>query len=33
MIDISRCVSCMKCLVFCPWTQAYMKKDLKRVRK
>jgi epoxyqueuosine reductase QueG len=26
MIDVCRCNTCMKCLVFCPLTQAYMKK-------
>lgn len=26
IIDVEKCTTCLKCLVFCPWTQAYMKK-------
>lgn len=27
MIDVYSCTTCIKCLVFCPWTQAYIKKN------
>lgn len=27
MIDIDKCNSCMKCMVFCPWTLKYMNKN------
>lgn len=26
MIDVTRCTTCIKCLMHCPWTQAYSKK-------
>jgi epoxyqueuosine reductase QueG len=29
IIDIYKCTTCIECLVFCPFTQAYMKKNLK----
>ena len=28
MLDASKCNTCMKCLVLCPWTQAYVKNKL-----
>jgi epoxyqueuosine reductase len=28
LVDISKCTTCMKCLVFCPWTIAYMKRNV-----
>ena len=30
MINIQDCTTCIKCLVLCPWTKAYMKKNMKR---
>ncbi len=27
-IDVHKCTTCLKCLVHCPWTQAYAKKHL-----
>lgn len=29
MVDVYKCNSCIECLVFCPWTQTYMKNKLK----
>ena len=29
LIDVNKCNTCLKCLVFCPWTQKYMKEKLK----
>ncbi len=26
LIDVFKCNSCLKCLVFCPWTQKYIQK-------
>lgn len=26
IVDVEKCTTCLKCLIFCPWTQAYMKK-------
>lgn len=26
IIDVNKCTTCLKCMVLCPWTQAYMKK-------
>lgn len=26
LIDVSKCTTCLKCLVHCPWTKAYAKK-------
>ena len=26
MIDVNKCTTCLKCMVHCPWTQAYMNK-------
>ena len=28
MLDVYKCTTCMNCLVFCPWTQDYIKKQL-----
>ena len=28
IIDIHKCVTCLKCMVMCPWTQAYMKRGV-----
>jgi len=25
MLDISKCTTCLNCMVFCPWTQDYLK--------
>ena len=31
MLDVSKCTACLNCLVFCPWTQNYIKQeDCKR---
>ena len=30
LIDVFKCNSCLKCLVFCPWTQKYSKKYIKK---
>lgn len=27
IVDVYGCSVCVKCLVYCPWTQAYMKKN------
>lgn len=27
LVDVYKCTTCLKCLVFCPWTQAYLKKQ------
>jgi len=27
LVDVTKCNTCLKCLVFCPWTQAYIKKQ------
>lgn len=29
IVDVYNCTTCLKCLVLCPWTQAYMKKNIK----
>jgi len=29
IVDVYNCTMCLKCLAFCPWTLAYMKKNLK----
>ena len=26
-VDVYRCTTCLECLVFCPWTQNYLKKS------
>ncbi|NQT26966.1 epoxyqueuosine reductase [candidate division KSB1 bacterium] len=26
LVDVYKCTTCLECLVFCPWTQTYMKK-------
>jgi len=28
IVNVHKCVTCLECMVFCPWTQAYMKKNL-----
>ena len=28
MIDVEKCTTCLKCMVHCPWTQRYMKREL-----
>ncbi|MBN1781537.1 epoxyqueuosine reductase [bacterium] len=28
LIDVYKCTTCLKCLVFCPWTQKYMQEKL-----
>ena len=28
LVDVYKCNMCLKCLVHCPWTQIYMKKNL-----
>ncbi len=28
IIDVKKCTPCIKCLVFCPWTQKYIKREL-----
>ncbi len=30
IIDVYNCTTCMKCLVCCPWTQAYVKRNKKK---
>jgi epoxyqueuosine reductase len=27
IVDVHKCTTCLKCLVFCPWTQRYMKNN------
>lgn len=29
LVDVNKCNTCLKCLVFCPWTQKYMKDKLR----
>lgn len=28
IVDVYHCITCLKCLIKCPWTQGYMKKFL-----
>ncbi len=28
LVDVYKCYCCLECLVFCPWSQAYMKKNI-----
>lgn len=28
IVDVYHCITCLKCLINCPWTQGYMKKFL-----
>lgn len=28
MIDVDKCSTCLKCMVYCPWTQRYLKRGL-----
>ena len=28
MVDVYKCTCCLRCLVFCPWTQSYMNKNI-----
>ena len=28
IVDVYKCITCLKCLVHCPWTQSYMQKSL-----
>ena len=28
LVDVNKCTTCLKCLVFCPWTQKYMKESV-----
>lgn len=28
MIEVEKCTTCLRCLVQCPWTQRYMKREL-----
>ncbi|MCP4135136.1 MAG: epoxyqueuosine reductase [bacterium] len=30
LVDVFTCHPCLKCLALCPWTQKYMKKNLKK---
>ncbi len=30
-IDVYTCTTCLKCLVHCPWTQEYVKKNIERL--
>lgn len=30
LVDVYQCTTCLKCLVFCPWTQKYMKNQLRQ---
>jgi len=30
MINVYQCTTCMKCLIFCPWTQKYMKEMIDK---
>ena len=32
LVDVDKCNTCLKCLVFCPWTRNYMNKNLKKHR-
>lgn len=27
IVDVYKCTTCIECLVFCPWTQRYMKRE------
>lgn len=28
IVDVYHCITCLKCLINCPWTQGYLKKCL-----
>ncbi|MDR2919642.1 MAG: 4Fe-4S dicluster domain-containing protein [Tannerella sp.] len=30
IINVDKCTTCLKCMVHCPWTQAYMNRGLKK---
>ena len=30
LVDVYKCNTCLRCLVFCPWTQIYMKKNIMK---
>ena len=30
ILDVYKCTTCLKCMVHCPWTQAYTQKQLAR---
>jgi epoxyqueuosine reductase len=30
LVDVQKCTTCLKCLVHCPWNQAYTKKRVAR---
>jgi len=32
MIDVDKCTTCLKCMVHCPWTQAYMKRKFQALK-
>lgn len=31
LIDVYRCKTCLLCMVVCPWTQAYLKRNYKLI--
>jgi len=30
IVDVFKCNTCLKCLALCPWTQKYMKRNIKK---
>lgn len=32
LIDVNKCNTCLQCMIFCPWTQKYMKNRMETVR-
>lgn len=28
LVDVHRCISCIKCMVFCPYTQNYIQNSI-----
>lgn len=29
LVDVRKCTTCLKCLLLCPWTQAYVRKNME----
>jgi epoxyqueuosine reductase len=32
IVNVFKCTTCIECMVFCPWTQAYVKRSLQNNR-
>jgi len=33
IVDVTLCNTCLKCMVLCPWTQKYMKKEINELKR